>query len=360
MTTSHSLHELLMSASTPKTRATARRLSQDTQKRSAVACHRCRGRKTKCLSNAPYPCKSCDDVGAECVYPDIERRVYVPESYLLSLQARAEQAESEQGTSASEVSPSAQDDAVHREEDDWWYKGMGNLFLTRSGEHQYVGTSSSTFFATKLNPSENVAFDVNPMYTDPLWLRRPPNPSLPQLPPYEFANRLFAAQHIYIGSIFSFLQPRHFEERLQVVYTRAPDVSNREDCLKFCQILCVLAFGQMYSINQWSGNEGPPGFQYFKHALRYLPDIHEEGSILFVEVLGLVAYYMQILNRRDAAFLYIGLAVRMAISLGLHQEVSNPDIDLIEREHRRRVWWSVYSMDRYSQSFFGRRQPNQA
>jgi hypothetical protein len=55
---------------------------------------------------------------------------------------------------------------------------------------------------------------------------------------------------------------------------------------------------------------------------------------------------MQNLNRRDAAFLYIGLALRMAISLGLHREVDDPAMDLVEREHRRRVWWSVYSMDR--------------
>lgn len=61
----------------------------------------------------------------------------------------------------------------------------------------------------------------------------------------------------------------------------------------------------MYSVNQWSGDDGPPGFKYFKHALRFLPDIHEEGSIFFVDVLCYVAYYMQNLNRRDAAFLYV-------------------------------------------------------
>jgi proline utilization trans-activator len=42
-------------------------------------------------------------------------------------------------------------------------------------------------------------------------------------------------------------------------------------------------------------------------SLKFLPDIHEEGSVLFVEVLSLVGYFMQILNRRDAAFLYVGL-----------------------------------------------------
>lgn len=50
---------------------------------------------------------------------------------------------------------------------------------------------------------------------------------------------------------------------------------------------------------------------------------------------------------RDAAFLYIGLAVRMAVSLGMHQEATNSVMDEVELEHRRRVWWSTYSMDRY-------------
>jgi len=166
------------------------------------------------------------------------------------------------------------------------------------------------------------------------------------LPPYDFAKRLYSAQYIYIGTIFSFLQPHVFETRLRQIYSHPPDLENREECLAFCQMLLIFAYGQMYSVNQWSGNDGPPGFTYFKHALWLLPDIHQEGSILFVEVLSLIAPYMQNLNRRDAAFLYIGLALRMAISLGLHQEVDDPGMDIIEREHRRRVWWSVYSMDR--------------
>lgn len=37
----------------------------------------------------------------------------------------------------------------------------------------------------------------------------------------------------------------------------------------------------------------------------------------------------------------------MAISLGLHQEVQDKNLDARAREHRRRAWWSVYSMDRY-------------
>lgn len=36
----------------------------------------------------------------------------------------------------------------------------------------------------------------------------------------------------------------------------------------------------------------------------------------------------------------------MAISLGLHQEVSDPEISNLDRDRRRRAWWSVYSLDR--------------
>lgn len=197
--------------------------------------------------------------------------------------------------------------------------------------------------------SENIALDAQiecPTYNHEAWPRRPSVSILPQLPPYDFAKRLQAAQHIYIGTIFSFIEPQKFDERLQSIYAQAPDLRDHEERLSFCQVLMILAYGQMYSVNQWTGNDGPPGFHYFMQALQILPDIHEEGSILFVEVLSLVGYYMQNLNRRDAAFLYTGSALRMAISLGLHQEVSDPTLDSVSRERRRRVWWSVYSMDR--------------
>ncbi|KAF7179280.1 hypothetical protein CNMCM7691_008212 [Aspergillus felis] len=204
----------------------------------------------------------------------------------------------------------------------------------------YVGPAAAVALAKRLHPSSsNLAWDVRPLYDDPSSLHRSVNRALPQMPPFEFAKRLFWVQYAYIGTIFSLIQPEDFEERLNIVYHQPPDFSNRESCLVYCQVLLVIAYGLMYSVNQWSGDDGPPGFKYFKHALRFLPDIHEEGSIFFVEVLCYVAYYMQNLNRRDAAFLYIGLALRMAISLGLHQEVSHPDVSDADRYRRRRAWW---------------------
>lgn len=211
----------------------------------------------------------------------------------------------------------------------------------------FMGNSSTTYIANRLNPTtENLDWRMYPHYEDTTWLRPSINPEVPLLPPFELAKRLYRAQHAYIGTIFSFLSEKAFYQRLERVYARSPDPNNRDECLIYCQILLVLAFGQMYSINQWIGDEGPPGFKYFKHALTFLPNMFEEPSILFVEVLSYVAYFMQSINRRDAAYVYIGIALRMAISLGLHQEVSDQEIDSERREHQRRVWWSTYSMER--------------
>lgn len=167
-----------------------------------------------------------------------------------------------------------------------------------------------------------------------------------RLPPIAIARQLFAAQYTYIGTIFSSTDPAAFERLLADAYRGPPAVGDRDACLAYAKLLVILAFGKMYSINQWIDYNGPPGFDYFTCALELLPDVHEEGTILFVETLALVGYFMQNLNRRDAAFLYIGMALRMAITLGLHQEAAHLDLDQAAKEHRRRVWWSVYSLDR--------------
>jgi hypothetical protein len=166
------------------------------------------------------------------------------------------------------------------------------------------------------------------------------------LPPMQVARRWYATHYAYIGTIFAFSTKEWFEQELMKAYNGPPNLSNPEACLAYTKVLTILAFGQMYSVNQWNSCDGPPGFELFRHAMQYLPTFHEDSSILFVETLALVGYYMQNLGERDSAFLYVGAALRMAISLALHQEVRSMQLDDVQKERRRRVWWSVYSMDR--------------
>ncbi|KIH93855.1 hypothetical protein SPBR_05597 [Sporothrix brasiliensis 5110] len=195
------------------------------------------------------------------------------------------------------------------------------------------------------------------------------------LPPIkDTARNYFRAQHMYIGTIFAFSDPETFERQLELAYEgpqalKAVSDDENDDtrvCLTYAKIFMVLALGRLYSVNRTTtsrdgdapsntddpddANDRPPGFGFFARALALLPDVHAPGSILGVETLAYVGYFLQNMNRRDAAYLYIGVALRMAISLGLHQEVpssaSSPALSPADREHRRRVWWSIYSLDR--------------
>lgn len=181
---------------------------------------------------------------------------------------------------------------------------------------------------------------------DALQSRRTSIRNKARLPPLDVARRLFAVQYTYIGTIFSFTDPETFENSLLKAYQGLPENADSESRLAYAKVLMILAFGKLYSINQWIDFKGPPGFDYFTAAVDLLPDVHEQGSILYAETLAYVGYFMQNMNRRDAAFLYIGMALRMAISLGLHQEVAGASLDETALEHRRRVWWSIYSLDR--------------
>ncbi|KAH0020670.1 hypothetical protein KCU78_g6377, partial [Aureobasidium melanogenum] len=315
-----------------------------------VACKRCRGRRTYCSKEQPI-CASCREGNHECVY-ESGRKIVVSESYLRDLEAKLKSYEANSATAAPQPS------SVSRKNDpeldvNPLMDNFANLVISPSGKHHYLGSSSSTILGRRFRDIvgiTNSGLDLDQEYStynhSALRLRRLSVVDNVMLPPAAFAKRLYIAQHSYIGTIFAFCTPDVFEEQLQQAYRGPPDIGDREACLAYCQTLLVLAFGQLYSVNQWSGFDGPPGFDFFTQALQYLPDMYEEGSVLFVGVLALIGYFLQNLNRRDAAFLYVGTALRMAISLALHQEVPDPRLDEASKEQRRRIWWSVYSLDR--------------
>ncbi|QIW96592.1 hypothetical protein AMS68_002110 [Peltaster fructicola] len=221
------------------------------------------------------------------------------------------------------------------------------MVIGSRGTPEYLGVSSPTVAVRQLSIAGHM--DVNrevPSYNEDALRRRISVTNHAFLPPYTVAMKYFQAQHCMIGMIFNFVSEEEFERHLRECLLQLPDINDAEACLKYCQVLMVMAFGQMYAVNIYYNADGPPGFAYFAQALQYLPDIHTNPSVLFCGVLSLIGYFMQNLIRRDAAFMYLGLAQRMALSLALHEEVSIPGFDETLKEQRRRTWWSIYSIDR--------------
>ncbi|KAF3763308.1 hypothetical protein M406DRAFT_262434, partial [Cryphonectria parasitica EP155] len=315
-----------------------------------IRCNRCRDRRSYCSKDRPK-CTRCQAGRFKCVY-ETARKITVSEAYLRRLEAKVKFYEGTRTASVRSSSFHEEDDEI--EDDLLLPEEFTQLSVEspRSTSTGFKGPAHSDHFLKSFGKvsllQDDGSLDQHEEFYDreALPSRRFSQNSHIRLPPMDIARQLYAAQYTYIGTIFAWTDPTAFECLMQEAYQGPPDLGDLNSCLVHSKLLVILAFGKMYSVNQWIDWQGPPGFDYFTRALELLPDVHEEGSILFVETLALVGYFMQNLNRRDAAFLYVGMALRMAITLGLHQESTNSELDDLTRERRRRVWWSVYSLDR--------------
>jgi transcriptional regulatory protein GAL4 len=80
----------------------------------------------------------------------------------------------------------------------------------------------------------------------------------------------------------------------------------------------------------------------------------EVGNITLVQTLTLMSNYLQKRNKPNSGYNYLGLALHMAIGLGMHKEFRDWDITPLNMEIRRRVWWSIYVFNIGAAVTFGR------
>lgn len=70
-------------------------------------------------------------------------------------------------------------------------------------------------------------------------------------------------------------------------------------------------------------------------------DSLETGNLTLVQVLVLMSNYLQKRNKPNSGYNYLGLALHMAMGLGLHKEFQDWGISPLRLEIRRRVWWCL-------------------
>jgi transcriptional regulatory protein GAL4 len=83
-------------------------------------------------------------------------------------------------------------------------------------------------------------------------------------------------------------------------------------------------------------------------------DSLEVGNITLVQTLTLMSNYLQKRNKPNSGYNYLGLALHMAIGLGLHKEFHDWDISPLNMEIRRRVWWTMFVFNIGAAVTFGR------
>ncbi|SGZ56682.1 CIC11C00000003915 [Sungouiella intermedia] len=80
----------------------------------------------------------------------------------------------------------------------------------------------------------------------------------------------------------------------------------------------------------------------------------ETGNLTLVQTLSLMSNYLQLRDRPNSGYNYLGIAMRMALGLGFHKNMDDSEIPLFDQEVRRRVWWGLYVFDCSQTITYGR------
>ncbi|KAI5783226.1 fungal-specific transcription factor domain-containing protein [Peziza echinospora] len=98
-----------------------------------------------------------------------------------------------------------------------------------------------------------------------------------------------------------------------------------------------------------------PGITFFARA-KALINPSDAPSLLTLKTLSMLSYFCLSANRWEAAYLHIGLAVRLAVANGLHRSTASLVIvdKRREEEDRRRTFWTIYILDRLVSCLTGR------
>ncbi|KAI1452453.1 hypothetical protein F4805DRAFT_447319 [Annulohypoxylon moriforme] len=176
---------------------------------------------------------------------------------------------------------------------------------------------------------------------------------LKNLPAADYALYLYNTAKFHLAELFSIVDEPFFLAQFERFH-KNPWETAQTQRLWFIEYLLFLAYGQAFlASGPWFNS--PPGSHLAARALSLLPDpayMHEE-NVRSIEVLVLVALYLQSIDMRAAAYQYIGQALRLAYIEGIYFQV--PD-DVIDPEFAMRCnnkWWTIYVLDQEFTALMG-------
>ncbi|RDW77704.1 hypothetical protein BP6252_05757 [Coleophoma cylindrospora] len=183
-------------------------------------------------------------------------------------------------------------------------------------------------------------------------------------PPRAIADFLVQTFYNYAETHFFYVEREWLNEKINLLYQDPGNVSVKGSATVGI-ILTVFAIGTQYAYLDSRGQNGKassePRFSedevgklFYQHAVRLLPEIIELSSLESVQACLLLGVYSLPIDASGLAFLYIGIALRLAIQNGMHRKYLGNSLSPTIIETRNRVMWTAYTLDRKICIFHGR------
>lgn len=119
-----------------------------------------------------------------------------------------------------------------------------------------------------------------------------------------------------------------------------------------------LLLSTVLALGSWSSGQTQTELdeQLYRRSISLGEDesIFEIANLTTIQALVLLSNLAQKRNRPNTGWNMLGLATRMALSLGLHREHPSWNVGILHQEMRRRVWWGLFLFDSGASTTFGR------
>ncbi|KAJ7600730.1 fungal-specific transcription factor domain-containing protein [Mycena floridula] len=125
-------------------------------------------------------------------------------------------------------------------------------------------------------------------------------------------------------------------------------------------VLTVCAIGARYSndprVFHDSGGQGglSTGWQYFRQVSLIRSSFMKPTSLYELQLYCMHMFYMKGTSKAESCWITLGIAIRLALDIGLHRKKPNAGRRTVESELWIRVFWTLVGADIYMSSHMGR------
>ncbi|KAJ0415621.1 fungal-specific transcription factor domain-containing protein [Aspergillus carlsbadensis] len=398
--------------STPQTRPPSPYRDYNPRKRGRTACTRCKTRKQKCDNEYPV-CSNCLRAGSECDKASVRQENGSQSEYTRALEERIAYLETrlESRTSSRAGSHVAPPVAAllspHNSETGHIGPGVGHptgngmdhnavgelvgfLAINSSEAPAYIGSSSGLSLAANLGEMVQATVwnqVLSPSHNRPSSRTAPSGHEMSGLPPQpsssgkgpgmdrprtlrmeellaksaeppndEMGGRILHAYLTRLHIRYPFLDRKDLwrlhENRWRFAKAKREDLSQSE---RFGIFKLYLTYAIGATTMQLSEKyDYVPPERFYITALQHVPAMCDTRSVENVEAMTLLVVYHLRSASSQGVWYMIGLAMRTAIDLGLHRKANEINLDPITAQMRRRLFWTVYYLERVVSMSLGR------
>ena len=174
------------------------------------------------------------------------------------------------------------------------------------------------------------------------------------LPARDVADALVEAYFDRVHPNYMIFHRGAFQLRYESIWIDHKTPIDEFEPALICSIFMMFVFGAQALEHQDEEKSVQLQRRYLDLVQSRTYELLHTTSLLNVQALLLLQLHQHNASERNTSWMLLGGASRMALSLGMHREGAAGGFDSIERELRRRVWWTLYMFEQNLCTILGR------